>query len=148
MRKIDIVNMMACGVAEITSHCLAAEDAYRVYRFRRSLRKASDDISAAELEMLAEVGIADAAKFDGRLKELRASREYSAELAEMEAQLAKYNAMRNTMLEEDAPELFAPRLPYEQWKALQDENHTDRRDVLVGMVEEVLEGVVWIAPES
>lgn len=148
MKNNDIVTLMMCGVAEITSHCLTAEEAYKVYRFRRSLKKASESIFDAEREMLEEAGIKDAAAFNERLKALRASREPIAELEEMTAKLDRYEKMRFTLMNEEAPELYAPKLDYAKWKALQDENHTDKRDPLVGSAEELLEGVMWIEPED
>lgn len=152
MKKIDLINLRDRGLLDLSAHCLSCDDSLGLVKFRLSLRKALEKISAEERELLGVAGIDEPLAFDKELEALRKNANRSelqdAQLAGMEDRLGHYSALRSGLMSEDAPDLHAMHLPYEKWKALQDENCHDGKDPLSGWVEDALEGIMWVAPED
>jgi hypothetical protein len=70
----------------------------------------------------------------------------------MEAALKRFIDLRTQMMDEEVT-LDCKTLPYTEWHKLQNENKDKdvngrKTDVLSGYVEDLLEGVLWTAPEE
>ena len=71
------------------------------------------------------------------------------ELKGMDEKLKRYNDLSEALMNEDA-EIEPKTMPYEQWKALQDENRELKVQgvELLTLCEADLEGILWKAPEE
>lgn len=150
MKKQTIIVLANAGIAAMTNHSLAPEHAYKVVKFRKALNAALEAIGKDEETIRKDAGIDDPQAFDKELMELRESKSNPKRLEEMEGQLKRFNELRMEMLKEEV-ELDCKTLPYAEWHKLQCENKEvgeDKRDLLSGWVEDVLEGVLWVAPED
>lgn len=150
MKKQTIIVLANAGIAAMTNHSLAPEYAYKVVKFRKALNAALEAIGKDEETIRKDAGIDDPQAFDKELMELRESKSNPKRLEEMEGQLKRFNELRMEMLKEEV-ELDCKTLPYAEWHKLQCENKEvgeDKRDLLSGWVEDVLEGVLWVAPED
>ncbi len=150
MKKQTIIVLANAGIAAMTNHSLAPEHAYKVVKFRKALTAALEGIGKDEETIRKDAGIDDPQAFDKELGELRESNANPKRLEEMEAQLKRFNELRMEMLKEEV-ELDCKTLPYAEWHKLQCENKEvgeDKRDLLSGWVEDVLEGVLWVAPKE
>lgn len=150
MKKIEIISLANAGVLVITNHDLSPEHAYKVVKFRKSLNAAYEAIGKDEEAIRKDAGIEDPQAFDKELKELRESKSNPERLEELEGQLKRFFELRAQMLNEDVV-LDCKALPYAEWHKLQNENKAvgaEKRDLLSGWVEDVLEGVLWKAPED
>ena len=150
MKKIEIISLANADVQVITNHDLSPEHAYKVVKFRKALASAYEAIGKDEEAIRKDAGIEDPQTFDKELKELRESKTDPKRLAEMEALLKRFLELRAQMLNEDVV-LDCKALPYAEWHKLQCENRAvgdEKRDLLSGWVEDVLEGCLWKAPED
>ena len=150
MKKQTIIVLANAGIAAMTNHSLAPEHAYKVVKFRKALNAALEAIGKDEETIRKDAGIDDPQAFDKELGELRESNANHKRLEEMEAQLKRFNELRMEMLKEEVT-LDCKAMPYEDWRKLQNENKEvgDKKvDLLSGYVEDVLEGVLWTAPEE
>lgn len=156
MKKSIAVFLANSGVLAITNHNLDPAHAYKVVKFRKALSAVLDAITKDEDEIRKDSGVGEAAVFNKELRELREtdrrSEEQDARLRELEATLKRFNDLRDEMMKEEVT-LDCKALPYEQWHKLQCENKARDIggrivDVLSGVVEDELEGILWIAPEE
>lgn len=150
MKKIEIISLAHAGVLAITNHDLSPEHAYKVVKFRKALNAAYEAIGKDEEAIRKDAGIEDPQTFDKELKELRESKSNPERLEELEGQLKRFFELRAQMLNEDIT-LDCKALPYAEWHKLQNENKAagaDKRDLLSGWVEDVLEGCLWMAPTA
>lgn len=154
MKNQDIINLVSNGIMATTAHDIPARYAYQVLKFKKAVREAFTSIQAAEREMFTSEGVEDTKAFNDRLTELRESlSDNSKELGEMETRLARLNALQAELRGEEATlKNFAP-LPYDVWHDLQNENRAvefcdEKKDILSGWVEDLLENILWIAPEG
>lgn len=156
MKNIDIINIANAGVLNITAHDLDVAQSYKVFKFKKWVRNTLKSIQDDEKDLLAEVGITDAPAFDQRRSELLAKEERTAEeqteLDKLNGQAEGYFNRQNELYNEEVTREVKA-MPYESWKKLQDENRAvevngKATDVLMGYVEDVLEGVLWEAPEE
>ena len=144
--KVQIANIIALvknGVLNTTEHDVQAADAYKASKFRRELRKACDEIVEREKSLAAEAG------FD-----INRIENASAE------QKARFDALRAEMLKDEIDIAVKP-MPYESFHALAKENRHiplplpgedgKPRTVMADPFrncEDLLEGLLWIAPED
>lgn len=150
MKKSEIILLVNAGVQAITNHDLSTEHAYKVVKFRKAINNAYEAIAKDEETLRKDAGIEDPQAFDKELKELRESKADEKRLAELEAQLKRFLELRNEMIKEDV-NLDTKTMPYEAWHTLQNENKAvgePKRDLLSGFVEDLLEGILWEAPEE
>lgn len=150
MKKQTIIVLANAGIAAMTNHSLDTAQAYKVVKFRKALNAALEAIGKDEETIRKDAGIDDPQAFDKELMELRESKSDPKRLEEMEGQLKRFNELRMEMLKEEV-ELDCKTLPYAEWHKLQCENKEvgDKKiDLLSGWVEDVLEGVLWVAPED
>lgn len=156
MKNSDVVYLVNSGVQLTTGHSLSNASAYKAFKFRKVLGTILNSISEGEKGLLTEVGIEDASKFDERLVMLRAaekpSKEEVRELEKMQAQLEKYSGLRDQLYNEEAKIDGVIPMNYDDWRMLQNENREvevngQKKDVFSGKVEELLEGVLWTAPD-
>lgn len=137
----------------VTAHTLSPAHAYKVYKFKKTLKAAYSEFEKEKRALLAEAEIEDPDKFNEAL--IAARKDDTKDLAELEAKLAKYNGLVRELLDEDKELAGVKPLPYEEWFKLQNENRecshpgTDAKfDILSGLIEEILEGILWTAPED
>jgi ABC-type nitrate/sulfonate/bicarbonate transport system substrate-binding protein len=156
MKKAMLLFLANSGVLAITNHDLDPAHAYKVVKFRKALSNALDTMAKDEDELRKDAGIPDAAAFDNELHELRNTKDrtevQTVRLDEMEAALKRFIDLRAQMMDEEVT-LDCKALPYTEWHKLQNENKEKdvngrKTDVLSGYVEDLLEGVLWIAPEE
>lgn len=154
MKKSDIIFLKRRGFDLVTNHTLPAAHAYKVVKARRAINETFAAIAKDEDACREAAGIKDGKAFDQELAQLRGTTtrtdEQDKRLAEMEAQLDRFNELKDVMLNEDV-KVEIPKMPYEHWHALQCENAAkeigDRKiDILSGKAEDILEGVLWEAP--
>ena len=157
MKNSDVVYLVNSGVQLTTGHSLSNASAYKAFKFRKVLSSILNSVSEGEKGLLTEVGIEDASKFDERLAVLRATEkpteEEVKELETMQAQLEKYSGLRDQLYNEEADLSSVKAMNYDDWRKLQNENkevevNGVKKDVFSGKVEELLEGVLWAAPEE
>lgn len=147
MKKGDIFNLANNGVLNITANELDAAHAYKVVKFKRAVKNAFDAIIDTEKDFLKEVGIKDAQAFDDEMEALKKSGENPEKLEKMEVQIKRLNEMRSNVLKEEVTLEEVKTMPYEQFHLLQKENARLPHRPLNNF-EDVLEGVLWTAPES
>lgn len=156
MKNSDVVYLVNSGVQLTTGHSLSNASAYKAFKFRKVLSSILNSVSEGEKGLLTEVGIEDASKFDERLAVLRATEkpteEEVKELETMQAQLEKYSGLRDQLYSEEADLSSVKAMNYDDWRKLQNENkevevNGVKKDVFSGKVEELLEGVLWAAPD-
>ncbi len=153
MKKQTIIMLANAGVQSITNHTLDAAQAYKVVKFRKAFNAALEAISEDEKGLLKEAGIEDAPSFNKELDELRKANrtpEQEDKYKEMTEKVKRYNELHAEMLQEEVT-LDCKALPYEEWHKLQNENKEvgDKKvDLLSGFVEDMLEGILWTAPEE
>ena len=157
MKNSDVVYLVNSGVQLTTGHSLSNASAYKAFKFRKVISSVLNSVSEGEKGLLTEVGIEDASKFDERLAVLRATEkpteEEVKELETMQAQLEKYSGLRDQLYSEEADLSSVKAMNYDDWRKLQNENkevevNGVKKDVFSGKVEELLEGVLWAAPEE
>lgn len=153
MKKQTIIVLANAGIAAMTNHSLDTAQAYKVVKFRKAFNAALDAIAEDQKALLKEAGIEDSVAFNQEIDELRKAnrtQEQEEKLKEMEAKVKRYNEMNGELLKEEVT-LDCKAMPYEDWRKLQNENKEvgDKKvDLLSGWVEDVLEGVLWVAPED
>ena len=154
MKKSDIIILAKIGVQYITNHSLDPAHAYKVVKFRKELTAALEAIGKEEEALRKDAGIEDAKAFDDELKALRDNKgrneEQNKKLDEMEAKLKRFIDLQAEMQKEEV-ELACKAMPYAEWHKLQNENKEfgqQKIDILSGYVEDMLEGVLWEAPEE
>lgn len=153
MKKQTLIVLANAGIQSITNHTLDAAQAYKVVKFRKSFNAAIDAIAEDEKALLKEAGIEDAPSFNKELDELRKANrtpEQEDKYKEMTEKVKRYNELHAEMLQEEVT-IDCKALPYEEWHKLQNENKEigERKlDLLSGWVEDVLEGILWTAPED
>ena len=154
MTNKDILVLVNSGCQSITNHDLSDAHAYKVYKFKKALRE------ALEARQAEEKIIAEGEKIDNLTAFLN-----NPETPKNKEQLARIKGLIDSLNASDVKaSIFegVKTMPYSEWRKLQNENRrvpisfTDKNgdernitlDVLVGHVEEILEGVLWDAPED
>ena len=158
------------GIENITVHSISNDHSYKVVKFKQAFNKAMKAYNEAREAIVKEVGIEDEKKFNedySALKKIKErTKEQEKEYKEMVAKEEKLNGMTSSLLKEEAKLEGVKTLPYDVWKALQDENHDDKKDMLTGQVaviseigpegvkftaedvETMLEDILWTMPEE
>jgi hypothetical protein len=151
MNKADIINLVNAGVPGITNLTLDGKHAYKVLKFRRALLAVHGQIRDEFSAIFKEADIEDPQAFDKERNELRAlssrTTEQEARLAELDKTFVRYKELEGEMLKEEVKLDCVP-MPYEDFHALQRENEKTCPAIAHGYVEDVLEGVLWTAPEE
>jgi len=154
MKNQDIITLVGNGILAVTAHDIPAAHAYKVLRFKKAVREAFANIQAAEKEMFSEMGIDNTSAFNARLKELRETLgDDTDELDEMENQVARVSELQAELRNEDVALDGVKPMPYDIWHDLQNENKAvsfadGKKDLLTGWTEDVLENILWVAPED
>ena len=140
------------GILNLTSHSLDAAHAYKVVSFKTRVRNAVDALAKAQEAFLKEAGIDDPQAFDSRRAELskkeKLTKAEDSELKDLNAKMERFNQLTLAQMNEDA-NIEPKTMPYDQWKALQDENKDIKAQgvELLTLCEAQLEGILWKAPE-
>lgn len=155
MKNLDLVFMLNSGILDITNHELPASSAYKVVKFRSAVNKTFKKIQGLEEDILKDVGIEDPQVLNKRLKELNAiknrTEEQEAELNELCTKRDRYNKLREDMLQEKLTLENVETISYEDWHTLRKENKPKKdggQDPLNNYVENLLEDILWAAPEN
>lgn len=121
-----IVALVNMGGTALTASTINVADAYKVIKFRRSLRKAFDDIADKERDILKDLGIevGEGGKLSGD-----------------EEKIKRFSELQKTLYE-DQSEIESKTMPYETWHELQKENNSLQNPI----IEDALEGILWEAP--
>ena len=143
MKNLDIISLCNTGILDITSNELNAEDAYKVYRFLKELRKINKNISDSEKDLIAQAGIENPVQFDRDYQEAREQKD-TDKIKFCEERLYRLNDLRNILLSEDTNLPEFKTISYESWHKLQQENPAVKG--LYGSNEELLENVLWVSP--
>ena len=146
MKNHEISYLIEQGILSIKSHSLNADAAYKVFKFRKFINAAMLSIGEAERGLLDEVGIKDVREFDTRRAKLVEAGDTEG-IQEMNAQMASFIKLKNELMM-DEQKYDGPKLTWEEWKTLQDENQAievngKKIDALSGPVELLLEGNLW-----
>lgn len=157
MKNSEILALVQGGVLEATQHTVSMAHAYKVFKLKSQVRKAFNALLAQDDELVKECGIEDAQAFDMRRAELasleKPSESERKELEEMNGRYRSLVRQRKELHDEEVTLDGVKAIPYEEWRKLQDENRQDSpsgqaKDVFSGIVEELLFGVLWNAPED
>lgn len=146
MKNKDISNLVQTGLLGISANDLDTANAYKVMKFKRSVKKAFESLAEAEKDLLKEAGIEDGAAFDKELARLRKDNSEPEKRKELEQKLSRYLSLRDALFEEEVT-LDCKTIPFEQFHILQRENK-DINGKPLNLFEDILEGVLWIEPES
>ncbi len=146
MKNKDISNLVQTGLLGISANDLDTANAYKVMKFKRSVKKAFESLAEAEKDLLKEAGIEDGAAFDKELARLRKDNSEPERLAEMEQELSRYLSLREALYDEEVT-LDCKTIPFEQFHILQKENKGINGKPL-NIFDDILEGVLWAEPES
>lgn len=147
MKNLDLLFLANNGIMAITSHDLSDSHAYKVYKFKKCFREALEARNAEEKAISEGEGIDNLAQFIA---------DESADKAKKERVIGLLTALNNAEVDAKYFE-GVKRLPYAEWHRLQNENRrlainlgdkTVYLDVFSGRAEELLEGVLWDAPEE
>ena len=157
MKNQDIVFLANRGILAATGHCLDANSGYQFYKFKKALNKAFNEIGDTERELLKEAGIIVAPEeFNARMEALNSKErtpEEDSEMLSMRGKSLTYARLRENLYKENTELPSVTPISYEMWRMLQDENKAvtfgnQTVDVFSGLVEELLEGVLWSIPEE
>lgn len=148
MKNSDIGTLTEGGIQNITTCALSASDAYKVYKFKRAIDKAFNNIIEMHKDILMNSGIENIEEFQDKYKKLYESAERTLEEEKEFDEIKKKDFTVSKLIKElydDSSELDIKPLSYESWHALQVEN----KDIKVlSYCEPCLEGVLWVAPEE
>lgn len=147
MKNHNIVSIVNAGILTISANDLDAVLAYRVIKFKKAVKKALDSIMSAENDILKELGIEDVLAFNKERSNLLESGSNKKRLAELDKKHERFVELQKNLYNEDAKlEDVAP-LTFEQFHELQKENRELKFKPL-NAFEEILEGVLWEAPNE
>ena len=153
----NVITLLNMGFSQVTNHTLPVEHAYKVVKMRKALSEDYEKFAKDEEALRKDAGIENAVELDKELDELRKNekrtKEQEKRLKEMEDMLKRYHEMRNELLKSEAKLEGVKAMPYDAWHLLQKENAEKviggkAVDLLPGFVEDMLEGILWNAPEE
>ena len=156
MKRFQVLDLINGGVAAITAHSLDPKHAYKVVQFRKALLAENEAFEKECIDLLKEAGIDDPKAFNEELAALRKEEnptdEQKKRLDELNAKLNRHNELVAAALNEDVV-LNCKMMPYDEWHKLQCENaekeiRGKKCDLLSGPVEDLLEGILWVAPNE
>ena len=147
MKKYEILSLVNAGILSVTANDLDAAHAYKVLKFKRSVKAAFDKLADAEKELLKESGIEDAQAFDKERADLIKSGENSERLEELNKQFDRFNSLRDLLYKEEVQLEGVKTIPFAQFHVLQKENK-DLQHKPLNAFEFLLENVLWAAPEE
>lgn len=121
-----IVALINAGCSSITAMTIEAASAYRVIKFRRSIAKAFEGIVEKEMELVKDcnLGLGEKGVLNGN-----------------PADIKRFDALR-AELYKDEQEIETNAISFDLWHELQKEN----KCLVNPLIEDALEGVLWVAP--
>ena len=147
MKNIDILNLANAGVFSVSANTFDAAHAYKVVKFKSAVRKAAVAIDEQQKELTKEAGIEDPQAFDKERAELIKSKANPERLEQLNAQFKRLLELREKFYNDDVELEGVRTIPYEQFFALQKENK-DIQGKPLDAFADILEGVLWAAPEE
>lgn len=142
MKNYELLSLVNAGILDITANELDAAHAYKVLKFKRAVKSSFDKLAEEELSLLREAGIHDPAAFDKERKELSESGINPERLAELDATMARFAALRDNLYKEEAQLDGVKAIPFSQFHLLQKENK-ELRNKPLNAFEILLEGILW-----
>lgn len=149
------------GIQNMTCHDVPAAHAYKAVKLKQEVQKAVEALSAEARKLMDEVGIADMDADRKRLADLKDRRSSltEQELKEYDTlsdKIKRYEELERALMDEEV-EINVKTMPYDVWHALQRENA--KRSIRIGgkvlydvdlltELENILEGILWVAPEE
>ena len=147
MKTIDILNLANAGVFSVSANTLDAAHAYKVVKFKSAVRKAAVAIDEQQKELTKEAGIEDPQAFDKERAELVKSKANPERLEQLNVQFKRLLELREKFYNDDVELEGVKTIPYEQFHLVQQENK-DLKSKPLNAFEDLLEGVLWAAPEE
>jgi len=141
----DIIVLFNNGICDTTEHDVPVADAYKASKFRRELRKAFDEVAERERALAKDAGFEI-----GKISEAT------------EEQRKRFHELQAEMLADEIELPGVKTMSYESYHILAKENRQtpvilpgpgkeEERTIIVDPFrncEEILEGVLWVAPEE
>lgn len=132
MKNMDIVTLQNQGLQLATAHDADPAHAYKLFKLRKAVDKAYNNLAEQEEALRTECGIER-----GKKPSEEASK--------------KFYELQKALMKDDSPLEGIKAVPYDVWIQLQKENRAKefngkKIDVLSGAVELILEDVFWTAP--
>lgn len=129
MKNHNIILLANSGFLGITSNELSPAHAYKVFKAKKVVKELLGNITESEKELVeqSKLTVGEGGKLEGEQDNIK-----------------KFIELRNELYNEDADVSAIKAMPYDEWHALQKENDK----ILYGAVEDVLEGILWNAPEE
>lgn len=132
MKNMDIVTLQNQGLQLATAHDADPAHAYKLFKLRKAVDKAYNNLAEQEEALRTECGIER-----GKKPSEDASK--------------KFYELQKALMKDDSPLEGIKAVPYDVWIQLQKENRAKefngkKIDVLSGVVELILEDVFWTAP--
>lgn len=162
-----ILSLANNGLANTTNHDVAVKDAYKVFRFKDGIMKASNEIEEKRKAIVTEAGIEDASAFDDRRRELASlaekTEEQKQELAKLDEQYTKYQDLLKELLDDETEIPNLQLISFDSYHSLSSENRQTRVQVPSGegnkkmttvyvdifqQFMSELENILWKAPED
>lgn len=131
-----ILALSTNGIANTTNHEVPAKDAYKAFKFKNGIAKATEEIEKKREGLVKEAGIEDAKKFEDRRRELEAvaspTEEQKQELADLNAQFDKFRELWDELLKDETDVEGVKTMSFESYHALSRENRQTRVQVASG----------------
>ncbi len=148
-------NVILVNAVQNSNHALLAFEtksltpasAYRAIKLRCALKDAWEKYLEAEQGCLAEAGIEDVQSFEVHRHELKEkagkTKEEEAELKAMNEKVARYNELRDLLLNDVVDFSGIKPISFEEWLKFKQENPCITADI-----EDALMGIAWSEPEE
>ena len=144
-----IIQLVNCGVLNTTEHDVPVADAYKASKFRRALKAAFDEVAERERTLAKEVGIEDISKLAEAPEEKR----------------KRFNELQGELYKDKIDLSGIKPMSYESFHALAKENRNtptrlpavdkDGKETVATInvdvfrsCEDLLEGILWVAPDE
>lgn len=147
MKNHNIISLTNAGILSISANNLEAVFAYKVIKFKKAVKKALDAIMSAENDILKEVNIEDVVAFNKERADLRKSGADKKRLAELDKTYERFIKLQENLYNEEVVLEGVTPLSFEQFHELQKENK-ELPNKPLNVFEEILEGVLWEAPNE
>lgn len=146
MTNEEVIYLFQNGAQSVTNRCLDTAQAYKIVKFRNVIKRAFEKYQAEEEALLKECGIMDVVAFENRRSALEAiearSEEEEKEFVDIMDTLTKYIGMRSELMADEADVSGLKAMPFADWHEFVKENSLDAK------MEDMLEGILWTAPEE
>lgn len=134
MKNNVIFNLVQGGVLTATAHTVSAQAAYALYKLKKNLTKAYEDLDEKRQELIKQADIQDLINKENLTDEEK-------------ERLLKADGMVRELFDDETEVQVTP-VSYDDWHKLQIENASDKKDIFNYDAESALENIFWKAPED